>query len=503
MKKKLSVVLFAVSGVLSALPHDFLVRTAESAERPASAIVAPETATKSELRLPVPEVETLPNGLKVVWFVNDRLPVVDLVLLVKSGFRDDLVGKSGTAELVSNLLDRGAAGLSAQEIAKQVEALGASRFASSEDDTFHVGMHGLAPDASTLLDLLGKMALHPDFPAAEVKREHARILDRWNHISDYGETLVSLTYRRLLTAGTSYGRGNFSSIEEFKTVGRDDLVAYHQKHFVPANSVLMVVGQVDRKALKEKILAAFGSWKGEAPLRDWRPFHDKRLPVQATASSGKKTSQGTIVVVDRLDLTQAQVRIGFRAPLIKDPHHYPLVVANAMLGEYFNSRLNSLIRDKLGLTYSIGSGFSYSKDFASFTVSSATKNESVGQLVKKSIEVMKTLKRGPIPAEELQMAKEYLIGGFPLGTATLNSVASRWLGAHVFELGDDYLNKYIPSIEKVTAGDIITALEKSFDLDGLVVVISGDARQIESSLKKELKDAKLGPVKKVTVRDLL
>ena len=77
----------------------------------------------------------LPNGLKVVWFLRDELPIVDLIVLVQSGFRDDPAGKSGTAEFVADLLDRGASGMTAKELAHSVEMLGASRYASAEDDT--------------------------------------------------------------------------------------------------------------------------------------------------------------------------------------------------------------------------------------------------------------------------------------------------------------------------------------------------------------------------------
>src|SRR5262249_48110361 len=140
----------------------------------------------------------------------------------------DLSGKSGTSELVGALLDRGNAGMSAQTLARAVEVLGASRYSSVDEDTFSVGMHGLAPDATALLELMAKMALHPDFPEAEVKREHDRLVDRWHHVPDYGESLVSLAFRRQLTAGTSYNRGGFVSVKEFESVGRQDLIDYHR-----------------------------------------------------------------------------------------------------------------------------------------------------------------------------------------------------------------------------------------------------------------------------------
>src|SRR5688500_5943241 len=87
-------------------------------------------STQAVSALPLPAREVLPNGLEVIWFLSDRLPVTDLVLLVKSGYRDDPMGKTGTSELVSSVLDRGAGGMTAQQIARSVEMLGASRYSS-------------------------------------------------------------------------------------------------------------------------------------------------------------------------------------------------------------------------------------------------------------------------------------------------------------------------------------------------------------------------------------
>ncbi len=450
-------------------------------------------SAKVNVQLPVPQQETLPNGLQLVWFLSDHLPVIDLALMVKSGDRDAAGGKSGTAELVAATLDRGAAGMTAQQVARATETLGATRYAASDEDTFSIGMHGLAPDAPVLLELLAKIGLRPDFPEIEVKREHARLLDRWHHLADYGETLVSVAFHRQLTNGTSYARGSFWSAKEFRGVTREDVVGFHKKHFTPKNAVLMVVGRVDKTAFREQVLRLFGTpeaWTGEVPKRDWKKYTDKRLPVH---------KKGAILLVDRPSLTQAQVRMGFQAPPLTSPDHYALVVANALLGEYFNSRLNALIRDKLGLTYGIGSSFAYSKDFSSFTITSSTRNESVGQLIHKSIDVLKDLRRGPVPAEEVQMAKEYLQGGFPLGTATLSAVASRWLSGYIFDRGPGYLNEFVPMVESVTVEQVIAAVVKYLDPSKLIVTVVGDAKEVSKSLA----EASLKPVLRVTVDQLM
>ena len=108
------------------------------------------------MKLPKPDVEILPNGLELVWFTSDKIPVVDLAMIVRSGSRDDLAGKSGTAQLMTVSLDRGSGGLSAKQIAQKVESLGATRYANLGPDSIRLGMHGLAPDAEVLLDLFSR-----------------------------------------------------------------------------------------------------------------------------------------------------------------------------------------------------------------------------------------------------------------------------------------------------------------------------------------------------------
>jgi zinc protease len=156
-----------------------------------------------------------------------------------------------------------------------------------------------------------------------------------------------------------------------------------------------------------------------------------------------------------------------------------------------------VIRDKLGLTYSIGSGYWHAKGLSTMTVSSASRNETVGQMIKRTIEILRTLKAGPISPEEVQMAKEYLVGGYPLGVATLSAVAGRWLGGEVFELPPSYLNEYVPRVRAVTREEVQAAVARHFDLDHLIISVAGDGAEI----RKSLKESKL-PYYPVSLKDL-
>jgi predicted Zn-dependent peptidase len=174
--------------------------------------------------------------------------------------------------------------------------------------------------------------------------------------------------------------------------------------------------------------------------------------------------------------------MGFRVPTVRAPEHYPLVVANALLGGYFGSRLNRELRDKMALTYGVTSAITYNREFGEFTISTATANESVGPLIHKITELLTQLKKEALPDEEVETAKAFLTGGFPLLTSTLEAVASRWLTGYVFELGPEFLNEFIPKIRKVTSLEVQNAIRKDFDLKNRVIVVAGNLKEIKKSL---------------------
>ncbi|HUP57330.1 MAG TPA: hypothetical protein VM598_07760, partial [Bdellovibrionota bacterium] len=136
---------------------------------------------------------------------------------------------------------------------------------------------------------------------------------------------------------------------------------------------------------------------------------------------------------------------------------------------------------------------------ATFTVASATRNESVGQLINKTIDVVKDLKKGTVPQEEVKMAKEYLRGGFPLGTSTLGAVAARWLGGYLFDLGTEYLNEYVPRVSAIDSADVIKAIAKDFPIERAYIVVAGDPVEV----KKSLEAAKITRVRRIQPKDLM
>jgi zinc protease len=429
----------------------------------------------TNFRLPLPDIEKLPNGLTVAWFVDDKLPVVDLALLVQSGTRNDPRGKSGTVEMTTRMLERGANGKTASEMAHRVESLGASAFASSDEEGITIGMHGLSQDAPALLEMLGWMTRFPNLQPAEFDREKILLGESWKHLTDSADSVSGYVFGKAIVNGTVYERGALSSLKELPKVSLADIRNFHKANFVPSNSVLMVVGRVDHRAFREQILSLFGSWKGSVPKK-------ANLSVR---NPKYNTKRDEIVIVDMPGLPQAQIRLGFKTPGIHSPKRHALAVANALLGEYFNSRLNLIVRDRLGLAYGIQSSLTYFKEAAFFSIGSATATANTGRLLEETIHQLRLLKAADVLAEEVETSKDYLIGGYPLSVSTLGAVASRWLNGYTFQLGPDYMNEFMPKIAAVTRESVVQAVDEAFQLDQLVVVVAGDAKVIEKSLKEK------------------
>ena len=439
--------------------------------------------------LPLPEIETLPNGLQVAWFLNSARPGFDLSLVVKAGYRDDLPGKSGTAELLARVLELGKSRTQPSTSADQeafppIEKNGGSSYVSVFDDTFVVGVHGLAVDADFYLSALSHYTLQPNFPEKELQREKSRLADRWNHLEDFSETLVNLVYHYRLAAGTHYGRGNLLTVAELKKVERDDLLNFYKNHFTPVESILMVIGRVDQLKFREKIVAQFGQWQGSPAVRSWKTY------------THFNSDAGQVLFIDRPGLTQAQIKLGFRGPSVQAPERYALIVANSLLGEYFNSRLNATIRDQYGLTYAIRSSFTYNKDYGEFAITSSTQNNLVEPLIKKTTEVLEQFKNGAIDEKEVEIAKGFLAGAFPLSLMNPNAIAARWLEGAIFNLGPNFLNEFFPKLQAVTLEDVKSAVEKDFDLKNLVVVVAGDEKEIRKHLSPNF------TVRKILVSEL-
>ncbi len=431
-------------------------------------------SVSANAKLPSPAIEHLPNGLEVAWFIDHRVPLIDCTLVVPAGGRSDPFQRSGVSELTTSLLDRGAGGVDWLTLARSIEKLGASRFTWSSPDTMALGISGGSEDAPFLIELLANMALRPEFPQSEFDKIKKSTLEAWSLMDQDAEALASLAFRRFVQNGTTYGRGGYFRKSDFERIQRDDVLKFHEKFFKPKGALLVVVGDVDPATFRPLLEAQFREWTGSAP----------KVAFRANNESVYQTRKGQVIVIDRPDAPQAEIRLGFQAPTASVPERYDLRVAVSLFGDLFTSRLNRVLRDEMGLTYSAQAALGFERELGVLEVATSTRNAMVGRTLRKALDLLEGLQQGSFEEAEVSAARDFLVGSFPLRHNTVWEISRRWLAGWIHKQGPDFLNEFVPRISGATRVSTERAVRKHFYGKRPILVVAGDARALAVELKK-------------------
>ena len=197
-------------------------------------------------------------------------------------------------------------------------------------------------------------------------------------------------------------------------------------------------------------------------------------PVRGLADAGA-TGGRRIVVVDRPGSPQSELRIGHLGVPRSNPDFHAISVLNALLGGLFGSRLNSLLREQKGYTYGVHSSFDMRVGSGPFAVRTAVQTEFTVPSVVETLGELQRIREGLVTDEELTIARDYLVGVFPLRYETSGQVAGAIGGLVAHGLPDDELDRYRPAIAAVSAEQVLAAAQRYIRPDEAVVVIVGDA----------------------------
>ncbi|MCC6991034.1 MAG: insulinase family protein [Acidobacteria bacterium] len=440
------------------------------------------------LKLPAVQKLTLANGLRVWVLEQHEVPIVQANLVVLSGASADVPGQFGAASMTAAMLDEGAAGKATLAIADSVEFLGAQLSTSAGFDSSTVRLSVPAAKLREGLDLLADVAFAPDFPAEELERVRTERLTGLLQARDDASALVAMAYPRLLFGpehryGTSAG-GTETSI---KALGVTELRTYHRSHYRPDNAVLVVVGDITPAALHPLLGPRFGTWKAAGPAAP--PF-----PVRASPQPAKRQ----IYLVDKPGAAQSQIRIGLVGVPRSTPDYIALDVLNTILGGSFTSRLNQNLREKNGYTYGASSRFDMRRSAGPFQAGAGVQTDKTAEALKEFFNELTAILT-PIPADELEKAKNYAALSFGGEFETSGQLAAKLEEIAVYGLPDDVFTKYVVAVQATTATDLTRVAKQYLQLDRMAVVIVGDRAKIEAGIRA----TNLGPVTIVPVTDVL
>ncbi len=441
------------------------------------------SATASPLRLPPLAEARLSNGLRVMVACRPGVPLVAVRLVVAAGAALDPPGGHGLSHMVVQVARRGTARRSGRAIDELVESLGSELGAGSDEDASSFGLSAPSEFFPQLLDVVVDVATAPAFPRAEWERIRRREVASLAHLLDEpgavaDRAMVDHAYR-----GHPYGHAPDGRLRHLTALRRGDALAFHRRWYAPASATLVVVGALEPEAALALARRKLSRWKAtaeEAP----------RLPAPGAISRA-------VLVLDKPDQTQVQVRIATPGLARAAPGYFAAVVANTVFGGGFTSRLMEAVRVNRGLSYGVRSRFAMSRFAGLFYLSSFTKVESAAELVQVLLdESRRFCEEGPSEAE-LSRAKGYLTGLHPLSLETHDQVADKLADSALYGFPLTQVTAYREEVLAVSA-EACRELARMHlpGEDGLIVAV-GPAKQVAPALER------FGAVKVLPARRVL
>lgn len=407
---------------------------------------------------------TSPGGIKA-WLVEDhRNPILSLDFSFRGGESADPEGKEGRARLVSGLLDEGAGDLDSQAFQKALADNSISIGFDSRSDRFSGKMVTLTETRDTAVDLLRLALTEPRFDAEPVERIRAQITASLRRSLQDPRTIANRTWWATSFPDHPYGRSGDGTLESVAAVTVEDLRAFTDAVLAREDLVVAAVGDIGAEELGTLLDTVFGGLpekSGVEPVADTDPAHD-----------------GETIVVD-LAIPQSVVVFGQPGIDREDPDWFTANMLNRVMAGGFGSRLMEEIREKRGLVYGVWA-YLLPLDHSPLMMGGlASQNARVAEaisLVRQEWERM--AEEGPTQ-EELDDARTYLLGSFPLSLTDSEGIASLLVSLQENDRPVDYLDQLEEIYGGITLADARRVAAKLYRAKELTVVVAGQPEGIE------------------------
>ncbi len=409
---------------------------------------------------------SLANGVTVVVQENPASPTLALRASVPAGLVLDPPDQTGLASLTAAMLNRGTEHRSALEIATLLEDVGASLSAVAESLATVVSGRAESRDFDRLMDLFAETLLRPMFPSAELGRLKGQALAQLAQARDDPESVAERAFvRAIYPPGHRLRPPTFDEAEQaIGRITRDDLVRFHGRQYGPDRLILVIAGNVSADGVRAAVEARLGAWPRN-PEAEPSPVLD--VPLQAAPLE---------ILIPIPDKSQTAIQWGHAGGLRRsDPDFYAAQVMNLVLGGggALNSRLGRVIRDELGLAYTVGSFFDANLYPGPLEIVLGTNPANARKAAEALVREVTRLRDRGITPRERDEAVAYLTGRFPLRLETNTGMADVLWAMEFYRLGADYLDRYGDHYRAVTVDQANLAARTHLHPDRATLVIAG------------------------------
>lgn len=431
---------------------------------------APQPLQAREVRFPPYQVVTLSNGLQVVTVAHHEQPAVTMRMVVRAGSVQDLPGKAGVAMLTSALLDQGTTTKSAEQIADQIDFIGGALATGSGSDLSFVNVVVMKDSFDIAMELLSDVVRNPAFATEEIERQKQQMMSSLQVSAEDPDYLAGALFDRLAYGFHPYGWPNSGTTQTLAAITRADLETYHRRNVVPNNAILAVVGDVTSEQALAAAERVFGGWP--------------RGNVEPTPVTEPPPSTRRIVVVDKPDAVQTEIRVGQVSIPRTHADYLAFDLAVKILGGEGANRLHRVLRSERGLTYGASADAESRKQTGDFMAETDTQTETTGEALRLMVDEIAKLRRDRVSARELADAQAYLAGSFPLTIETPNDIATQVLNVVFYELPVEEIGTFRERVQRVTPDDIQRVANAYVKPDRLSIVMVGNAAAFVPQLQR-------------------
>jgi zinc protease len=401
------------------------------------------------------------------WLVREpSIPIISVQITFRGGTITDPVGKEGLANMVAGLLDEGAGEFDSSAFQERLQELAIGFSARANKDTFRVGMRTLVEHRDEAFRMLGLALSEPRFDPQPVERIRQQITVGLIRDAEDPDRIANHTWFAKAFPDHVYGRPNEGSIETIAAITRVDLAEFTRSRFARDNAIIGVVGDITPEDLSRLLDVSFDGVAAAAG------------PV--AISETMPSAEGSVTVI-RKQIPQSVVTFGLPGIKRDDPDYYAAYIMNYILGGGgFTSRLFQEVREKRGLAYSVYT-YLYPYDYSAIYLGGvATVNARVDESLNIIQAQIAALAENGITAGELERAKTFLNGSFPLRLDSNAKIARILVGIQLNNLGKDYIQRRPELINVVTLEDIQRIAKRLLGSGSLTIVVVGDPVGIQN-----------------------
>jgi zinc protease len=410
-----------------------------------------------KLHLPIERFELECGGV-LLFSRRPSAPVFAVHAHIRGGPSLDPRGKEGTAFLAGSLVDQGSANYSEEEIANLLEPAGGE----VAGDAGGLGGAIVGDQWELLLEIMSDLLKHPTYPPEQVARQKKRLLDRLLVERDDPRSQGGLLFRKLVYGDHWLGRAAYGTIESIERIAPQDLREHHAENRVARRTVIAACGDVDPRKVKHELDRRLRGWNIGTQLATRPPEFPERARRFGAFQAKRQ---------------QVHVYLGHLGITRNDPDYPALVVMDHVLGTGpgFTNRISRILRDELGLAYAVSASIHSTAGIlpGMFTAYIGTSPQHVKTAVQGFVREIRRIQVELVGEEELELAKSYLIGSFPLGFERASRRANYMVSSELHSFPPDNLERLLKAFSAVRAADVQRVARKHLFPDSSSIVAAG------------------------------